>query len=165
MRRAWAAVRLFYTEAEQDRSKIPVADLDAMLGDNELRDAKLAFWRRYKTRYPPELHPSDATVSRVARELDKRMLCVYNVWKVKTLQFQLHTSQKKRKLGDGLFTEEVDDSEPLVQDAEAYLDRLHSLMLAYAIVGATAMPGAPTPGAENSLGADSTRFVWPLSTF
>ena len=159
LRRAWAAVRLFYTQAEQDRSKIPVADLDAMLGDNELRDAKLAFWRRYKTRYPPELHPSDATVSRVARELDKRMLCVYNVWKVKTLQFQLHTSQKKRKLGDGLFTEEVDDPEPLIQDAEAYLDRLHSLMLAYAIVGATAMPGAPTPGAENSLGADSTRFV------
>ena len=159
LRRAWGAVRLFYSQAEQDRSKIPTADLDAMLGDSELRDAKLAFWRRYKTRFPPELHPSDATVSRVSRELDKRMLCVYNVWKVKTLQFQLHTSQKRRKLGEGLFTEEVEESETVVQDAESYLDKLHSLMLAYAIVGATPIQGAPTPGAENALGADSTRFV------
>ena len=159
LRRAWAAVRLFYSQAEQDRSRVPTADLDAMLGDNELRDAKLAFWRRYKTRYPPELHPSDATVSRVSRELDKRMLCVYNVWKVKTLQFQLHTTQKRRKIGEGLYTEDVDESEPVLQDSESYLDRLHSLMLAYAIVGATAIQGGPTPGAENALGADSTRFV------
>ena len=87
------------------------------------------------------------------------MLCVYNVWKVKTLQFQLHTSQKRRKLGEGLYTEEAEESEPVVQDAESYLDKLHSLMLAYAIVGATPIQGAPTPGAENALGADSTRFV------
>ena len=159
LRRAWAAVRLFYSQAEQDRSKVPTADLDAMLGDSELRDAKLTFWRRYKTRYPPELHPSDATVSRVSRELDKRMLCVYNVSKVKTLQFQFHTTQKRRKLGDGPYTDDVEEAEPVVQDAESYLDRLHSLMLAYAIVGAAAIQGGPTPGAENSIGADSSRFV------
>lgn len=142
LRRAWSAVRLFYTHAEQDRSKVSSTDLDSMLDEGELRNAKQTFWRRYKMRFPPELHPADATVSRVSRELDKRMLCVYNVWKVRTLQFQLHTTQKKRKLGDGLFTEEAEDESPTVQDAEAYLDRLYSLMLAYAIAGSAGVTGA-----------------------
>lgn len=95
-------VRLFYHQAEQDRSKVPVTDLDTILPEGELRDAKVLFWRRYKLRFPTELHPADSTVSRVAREMDKRMLCVFNLWKVKSLQFQLHCTQKKRKLGEGL---------------------------------------------------------------
>ena len=98
-------------------------DLDSMLDEGELRNAKQTFWRRYKVRFPPELHPADATVSRVSRELDKRMLCVY---------------QKKRKLGDGLFAEEAEDEFPAVQDVDSYLDRLYSLMLAYAIAGSAA---------------------------
>ena len=159
LRRAWSAVRLFYTHAEQDRSKVSSTDLDSMLDEGELRNAKQTFWRRYKMRFPPELHPADATVSRVSRELDKRMLCVYNVWKVRTLQFQLHTTQKKRKLGDGLFTEEAEDESPAVQDAEAYLDRLYSLMLAYAIAGSAGVTGAPSLTEEGTLGSDSTMFV------
>lgn len=159
LRRAWSAVRLFYTHAEQDRSKVSSTDLDSMLDEGELRNAKQTFWRRYKMRFPPELHPADATVSRVSRELDKRMLCVYNVWKVRTLQFQLHTTQKKRKLGDGLFTEEAEDESPTVQDAEAYLDRLYSLMLAYAIAGSAGVTGAPSLTEEGTLGSDSTQFV------
>lgn len=139
LRRAWAAVRLFYHQAEQDRSKVPVTDLDTILPEGELRDAKVLFWRRYKLRFPTELHPADSTVSRVAREMDKRMLCVFNLWKVKSLQFQLHCTQKKRKLGEGLYTDEVDDEEPATHDVDTYLDRLHTLM--------------------STLGADSTRFV------
>ena len=63
LRRAWSAVRLWYQQAEQDRSKVATADLDTMLQDSELRDFKLAFWVRYRHRFPPELHPSDATLS------------------------------------------------------------------------------------------------------
>ena len=159
LRRAWAAVRLFYAQAEQDRSKVPVADLDTMLAEGELRNVKLLFWRRYKLRFPAEVHPSDATVSRVAREMDKRMLCVFNLWKVKSLQFQLHCTQKKRKLGDGLFTEEVDEEEPSSHSAEAYLDRLHTLLLAYALAGSGPVTGGPAGADEANLGADSTRFV------
>ena len=112
LRRAWYAVRLYYQQAEQDRSKVALSDLDSMLEEIELRDAKTAFWRRYRQRYPTDLHPADATLSRVTREITKRMLCVFDVWKVKSLQFQFHTTNRKRKVGDNLFTEEQaeDDS-------------------------------------------------------
>ena len=63
------------------------------------------------------------------------MLCVFNLWKVKTLQFQLTTNQKKRKLGENLYTEEADEDEPCQQNMETYLDRLYTLLLAYAIAG------------------------------
>ena len=82
VRRAWSAVRLYLQQAEQDRSKVALADLDSILGDSELRDVKTAFWQRYKMRFPAEVHPSDMAVSKVSRELSKRMLCVFNIWKV-----------------------------------------------------------------------------------
>ena len=99
LRRAWYAVRLYYQQAEQDRSKVALSDLDSMLEETELRDAKTAFWRRYRQRYPADLHPADATLSRVTREITKRMLCVFDVWKVKSLQFQLHTTNGKGRWG------------------------------------------------------------------
>ena len=67
VRRAWSAVRLYFQQAEQDRSKVALADLDSILGDSELRDVKTAFWQRYKLRFPAEVHPSDMVVSRVSR--------------------------------------------------------------------------------------------------
>lgn len=142
LRRAWASVRLFYQQAEQDRSKVLTSDLDTMLGDTELRTVKQSFWRRYKLRFPAEVHPADATVSRVSREMEKRMLCVYNVWKVKSLQFQLHTTQRKRKLADGLYMDDQEEDDATGHDADSYLDRLHTLMLAYALAGSQPLAGA-----------------------
>ena len=75
LRRAWNAVNLYYKRAEQDRSKVVVSDLDSLLDDSELRTAMQSFWCRYRLRFPTEMYPSDATVSRVSRELTKRMLC------------------------------------------------------------------------------------------
>ena len=88
------------------------------------------------------------------------MLCVFNLWKVKTLQFQLTTNQKKRKLGENLYTEEVQEDKPCQHNAESYLDRLYTLLLAYAIAGVASPPGT-TPDAtkESTLGADSTEFA------
>ena len=71
------------------------------------------------------------------------MLCVTSVWKVKTLQWQLLTTNKKRKLGDGLFTEEPEAEEPCAHTSDAYLDRLMTLMVAYALAGSNAVAGAP----------------------
>ena len=159
LRRAWSAVSLFYQTAEQDRSKVVVADLDSMLDEGELRDSKTAFWKRYRLKFPTEVHPADTTVSRVSRELSKRMLCVFNLWKVKTLQFQLTTNQKKRKLVESLFTEEADEDEPCQQNVETYLDRLYTLLLAYAIAGVMPPQGAVADASkEATLGADSTEF-------
>ena len=88
LRRTWSAVKLFYQHAEQDRSNIQASDLETLLGDTELRNIKTALWARYRVRFHPEMYPSDATLSRISRELSKRMLCVFSVWKVKSLQFQ-----------------------------------------------------------------------------
>ena len=109
--------------------------MDDLLDDTALRDMKQQFWRRYKTRFPPELYPSDATLSRVTRELNKRMLCVFSVWKVKSLQFQLVSTSKKRKLGENLFTDNQELEEVLHRDWESYLDRLQILLTAYALAG------------------------------
>ena len=127
--------RLFFHDGAQVETWVQTTDLDSMLNESELRDSKTAFWRRYRLKFPTEVHPADTTVSRVSRELSKRMLCVFNLWKVKTLQFQLTTNQKKRKLGENLYTEEVDEDEPCQHNVESYLDRLYTLMLAYAIAG------------------------------
>ena len=77
-------MRLCYSHAEQDRSKVALTDLDTMLEDAELRDVKQAFWKRCRMRFPAEVHPADSLLSRVSRELSARMLCVYAVWKVRT---------------------------------------------------------------------------------
>ena len=102
LRRCWAAIRFYFSQSEADRSKVALADLDCILGEGELRDLKTNFWRRYRQRYSPEVHPSDATISRVSREMGKRMLCIFSVWKVKSLQHQLLSSVKKRKLAPNL---------------------------------------------------------------
>lgn len=159
LRRAWHAVTMYYKTFEQDRSKVSATDLDTLLDDSELRTYKQNFWVRYKLRFPTEQYPSDATVSRVSRELDKRMLCVMSVWKVKNLQWQLLTTNKKRKLGEGLFTEEPDMEEAGPRDAEHYLDRLYARMLAYALAGASRVTGAPPAKDEEVMGADTTQFV------
>lgn len=112
-------------------------DLDSMLAESELRDTKAAFWKRYHLKFPAEVHPADATLSRVAREMSKRMLCVFNVWKVRSLQFQLHTTNRKRKLGDNLYTEDLEEED--------------------AMAGTSAV--APPPGTDEGLGADTTKFV------
>ena len=160
LRRAWSAVRLYFQQSEQDRSKVTASDLDSMLGDTELRDTKLQFWRRYRQRYPAEVHPSDATLSRVTREMSKRMLCVFNIWKVRSLQFQLHTSTKKRKVGENLFTEDKEDEEQCDQDWETYLNKLHTLLLAYAMAGSSSLaPPAGDAIGFDSLGADATKYL------
>ena len=152
LRRTWSAVKLFYQHAEQDRSKVHSSDFETLLGDTELRDIKTAFWARYRLRFPPEMYPSDATLSRISCELSKRMLCVFSVWKVKSLQFQLVTTSKKRKLSENLFTEELQEDEPVVHDWENYLDRLQILLLAYALAGVHPLSSAPPSAQELALG-------------
>ena len=96
-------------------------------------------------RFPPEVHPADTTISSVAREIQKRMLCVYKILRVKAFQFQLTTSQKKRKLSDSLFIEDREDKEVVVaHDVYNYLDRLFTLLLAYYAMACCArVTGAP----------------------
>lgn len=112
---------------EQDRSKVA-------LGETQLSDTKQQFWHRYKMRFPPEVYPADTAISRGTREMQRRMLCVFNIGRVKTLQFQLTTSQRKRKLSENLFIEDNEEEEDTVAtDVDSYLDKLYTLLLACAI--------------------------------
>ena len=58
-----------------------------------------------------------------------------------------------------LWTEEPDDEQPGHQDWETYLDRLFTLLLAYALGGVKALDNAPSAKEEDVLGADTTKFV------
>ena len=75
------------------------------------------------------------------------------------LQYQLHTTQKKRKLAEGLYTEEAEDEDKIPHDWENYLDRLLTLLLAYAMAGVTPRASVKDASMEKALGADSTGFV------
>ena len=125
-----------------------------------MRDVKIAFWQRYKLWFPAEVRPSDMVVSRVSRELTQQVHAVrFQHLEVKNLKFQFTTVQKKRKLGDNLYTEATETDEHVSKDAETYLDKLYILMLAYAIAGAAPLAGVSDPTKERTLGANSTDFV------
>ena len=128
-----------------------------MLEDSELRDVKTQFWKRYRLRFPADVRPSDSVVSRVSRELSKRMLCVFSVWKVRSLQFQMGSSQRKRKLGEGLFTEEADTEEVVSHDCDTYLQKLHTHDRV--CVGGSPAAGMGDPTKEFVSGANLAEFV------
>ena len=88
-----------------------LADLDSMLAASQLRGLKETFWVRCKLRFPAELQLSDAVVSRISRELSKPILCIFDIWRMRSLQFQLRASQKKRWLADGLYIYEPETDE------------------------------------------------------
>ena len=158
VRAAWHAIRQQASLRESDKSKVDTADLDDMLDDVQLNDAKHSFWRRYKMRYPPELMPSDSLVSRCSREMSKRLLMVYNVNGVKNLMHQITSSKKRKKLGTDLFIEQeeaIDDS----LDANQYLDKLHTYLLALALAGVGAVPTAQEATSETAIGAVTTLFI------
>ena len=157
LRQAWHAIRTQATVREADRSKVETADLDDMLDDSQLNDVKQAFWRRYKVRYPPEVMPADALVSRCSREMSKRMLMVFNVNGVKNLMHQVTTSKKRKKLGTDLYTEQEETFIDSV-DATQYLDRLYTYLLALALAGATPLP-TQDGLTETNAGAKTTQFV------
>lgn len=58
-------------------AKAEDSGLGSAIDESELRDSKTAIWRRYRLKFPTEVRPADTTVSRVSRDLSKRMLCVF----------------------------------------------------------------------------------------
>ena len=91
-------------QSEQDRAKVAAGD--SMLEDQELRATKLRYWQRCKLRFSAE-------VCNFPREQgEKNKLCIFPIWKVKSLQHQLSVTQKKRKVSELLFTEKAEEDEP-----------------------------------------------------
>lgn len=157
VRRAWTAVRQNGLRKENRNTVSSVAELDDLLEEGTLREVKVQFWKRYKARYPVEVIPSDQLLSRCYREMEKRLLTVYDVWKVKNLLHQVMTTKKRKQVGTDLYTfEDEAEATPGARGVDKYLATLHTYLLALSIAGSSKMQGAPT---EEAFGNDSTKFV------
>jgi hypothetical protein len=156
LRRAWSSVRQTAARKEAKTSISTVAEMDDLLSDVDLKEVKIQFWKRYKLKYPAEITPCDQIISRCFREVDKRLLTVYDIWKVRSLKYQVTTSRKRKQVGDGLFTFEDEAHMETNHDAEEYLAKLHTYLLATAITGTVKRKSAPI---EEAFGADSIQFV------
>ena len=156
LRRAWAAVRQTAERLETKNTISTAAELDDLLSEVDLRTVKINFWKRYKMKYPSEITPCDQIISRCFREVEKRLLTVYDVWKVRSLKHQVTTSRKRKQVGDGLFTFEEENYVEPNHSASAYLARLHTYLLALAVTGAVKLAQAPN---EETFGSNSVEFV------
>ena len=162
LRRTWVAVRQTALLKESRQTTSTVAELDDLLEETDLRTVKIQFWKRYKLRYPADIMPSDQIISRCYREMDKRLLTVYDVWKVRSLKHQVTSCRKRKQVGDGLYTFEDEVNTDPTHSVNAYLARLHTYLLAISISGTLKKTGAP---ADETFGSDSADFVaapWDL---
>jgi len=156
LRRAWASVKLMAQRREARQSTSTVAEMDDLLCEVDLRNVKLQFWKRYKLRYPADITPCDQIISRCFRERDRRLLTVYDIWKVRSLKHQVSTSRKRKQVGDGLFTFEEDAHNGASHTVSTYLANLHTYLLALAITGTIKRTDAPP---EETWGSDPLKFV------
>ena len=136
-------------EAEEDAAKLKMrgqneTDLDVLLPQVELDGLDAHFWARYKVRYPAWVRPSDLLISRLSREIGKRLLSIHDIWKTRSLLHQKKSKQKKQKVGDvEITTGEPEDPEHVSRDVGTYLNLLFTLMLAFAMAGAEPHPYPP----------------------
>ena len=156
LRRAWAAVRQMASRREARQTTSTAAELDDLLSEADLREVKIQFWMRYKLRYPADITPCDQIISRCHRELDRRMLTVYDMWKVRSLRHQVTTTRKRKQVGDGLFTFEEDAHCETAATVSNYMTNLHTYLLALAITGTVKKNDAPD---KEEFGSDALKFV------
>jgi len=157
VRRAWAAVRQNGLRKESRNTVSSVAELDDLLEEGTLREVKVQFWKRYKAKYPVEVNPSDQLLSRCYREMEKRLLTVYDIWKVKTLRHQVMTTKKRKQVGTDLYTfEDEVEVKSDTQGVDKYLTMLYTYLLALSIAGSNKVQGAPV---DEAFGNDATKFV------
>lgn len=158
LRQAWEAIQAANDSAILTKKRvIDEVDLDTPLPTDELKSMKEAFWQRYKLTFSAGVEPSDSLVSRVSRELSKRMLTVFPVLKVRTLTHQVLQEKKRTKIADKLSIELQDDEEVADSDVASYLRCLWTFLIAVARAGVH--PLNPQPVGPEVVGSDSTLYV------
>ena len=156
LRQAWMAIRKADLQAQENRKRGDEAvDLEALLPNNELKSLDTLFYQRYKQQLEVQVAPSDALVSSLARQLERRMLQVQSVFKVKTLRRSLLTTRKRRKFGSlELIDAEEPVDEPIVENVGSYLELLQVLMYGFAKAGVKPLDVVPAeaegPGSRSS---------------
>ena len=166
VKQAWTNLKQSAENAEGLKRKgLDDPELETLLPQEELDDMCKAHFKRYKMVWPPEVMPSDQTISRATKEVVKRMLGMTNVWKVKTQAMQLKAMRKRIKLGDieVIHGEIGEDEEPRHNMAQ-YLNNLLTLLIAYSVPGVQAV-GDAQHTATRVKGCDICELVFcPLDT-
>jgi len=163
VRQAWAALRKASNEKEVIKKRgIEDTDMDAILPQPELDKVHDNFWARHRLTFPPDIAPSDLLISRVVKELGKRTLSLREVAKVHTQTHQNKAQRKRAKINADteILLGEREEAEAVVS-VHGYLNRLLTLMLAYAIAGNKKVQG----GLPDELKSDQNLVVEvPLDT-
>jgi hypothetical protein len=162
LRRAWAAIRQHASNVEATKRKGDSVELDDLLEDGKLRDVWVVFWQRHRLRYPTDVMPCDQLVSRCFRELERRILTVFDIWAVRNLMYQVSTDRKRRRVAAELFVYEDATSETPAKMGPAsatdgYLGKLYTYLLALGIVGAAKLAVAPTE--PEAFGTNPAKYV------
>ena len=163
VRQAWMACRAASDQGDSKRKRgTDPTELDGLLAEGDLNNLRDSFHRRYKLSFGAQVEPSDQLVSRVFKEMDRRMMQVHDVFKTKSLMHLFLAGRKKARLGDGVdvLLPAADDSpedKPVKETIGTYLTMLFTLMLAYARAGCSTRPDAPT--APEDRGSDSTAYI------
>ena len=110
-------------------------------------------------RFGVDVQSSDYLINRIFKELQKRLLTVQSVFKVRCLSHQLLAERKWRRVGEGLDLILTEQEADAVHDSavHTYLNLSWTLMFAYARAGSSPRSAAPSgPETEES---DSAEFV------
>jgi len=162
--RAWCNYRQWATTRDAGKSHQSTAELDDLLEEVTLAGVQNQFWARHHMTYPSDMMPSDQLVSRCYRELERRLLTVYNIWTVKDRLHQVTTTRKRERVAAGAnlwFFEEERESLPQ-KTAGKYLSLLHTYLLSLSIAGGgkrTDRDGMP-PETRGSDPADYIQVPW-----
>eukprot|EP00438_Fugacium_kawagutii_P020457 Skav206762 [mRNA] locus=scaffold167:384381:393045:- [translate_table: standard] len=143
LRHAWVACKALMESRKAAKTQaVVVEDDESLLPQDELLDLKAMWFRRYHLKPEPGCMPSDRLISKVVRSLRKHTLEVMDLWSVRSLTHQRTHGQKRRRIADGLFVQEVDDTEDTgVKNWAAYLKKLDIYLCALSIAGIVkAMP-------------------------
>jgi len=89
--------------------------------------------------------------------MEKRLLNVYDVWKITSLIHQVMTTMKSKQVGMERYTIEHEADEATeIHGIEKYLSTLHTYLLALSIADSNKAQGAPV---DETLGSDSTKYA------
>ena len=143
MKQAWRATKALSLRKEDLDA---VASIPSNTANHQaLKRCKVLFWERYKTAFPPDAYPCNDLLSRCHRDTRDRLLTTYDIREVRTRSDQGSITQ------DG-----PTPSHGHIHCIRDHMAKLHTYLLAMAIVGSDRVHGAP---AIEEFGSDPTQFA------
>ena len=134
---AWGTIRRICCANENHSANAPM-DANKSIGIHTLRAAELRYWKRYKTKHPMEVSPSEHLLSLCHRQIEERLLTVQDMGEVRTMAHQVAAKIKKQH-GRAEQAEETSNA----NGVEKYMAKLYTYLLALGIAGSDKVQGAP----------------------